>query len=75
MGSLDGLWGLDNFCHIPFLIYYLLFFFISSFYCATISAFKTNDSSLSPSSFFFPLISTFQSSSYFIFSFFPSYLV
>ena len=28
MGSLDGLLGLDNFCHISFLIY----FFISSFY-------------------------------------------
>ncbi len=48
-------------------LFLFIYFFISSFYCATISAFKTNDSSLSPFSFFFLLISTFQSSSYFIF--------
>ena len=60
---------------LPFFSYLFIFFISSFFYCPTISACKTNDSSLSPSSFFFPLISTFQSFSYFDFFFFFSFFL
>ena len=64
-----GYWVWTIFATFLFLfIIIIIIIIISSFYCATISAFKTNDSSLSPSSFF--LSSHLYISVFFLFQFF-----